>query len=652
MIYVKYSYLYIKIKNTIRMKRFAWIIGLLLCTICTVQAKERVIERPPFLAWNSPSIEFDKIVINDTATTVYVKAFYRPKYWIKIATGSFLKDNNGVLYPIRKGIGITLDKEFWMPDSGKAEFQLLFPPIQSNATSLDFSEGDFDGAYKIWGIQLDKKAFNKAKLPKEIKIAKNNTKAPLPEPIAKYEKAILKGRILDFAVGMPNEGEIYSLDLIKGNGRENSIKIQDDGTFYYETNILSVTSYMLSLPMGRASFLLAPGETTSIVINLRETARKQSHLRQEEKSHGKEVYYGGYLAGLQQELADYDEPIFNLMGNSNEEHQQIMKEINGKTPAEYKAYLLARLPECKKQIMQSKRSYAYKELANIDLELTTSLMIMDTERCLKSAHIIANDLKAEDVRKYYSDTRIEIPEGYYESLKDFATILSPKACYSKRYNEFVTLANNTNILDILGESADYLAQNMKTSRLGALIKEFQPLTEEQKADVATMPQAYSEAILAANDVLLKKIEINKKKTGFTINEAGEVADEDLFPSIISKFRGHTLLVDFWATWCGPCRMANKAMIPMKEELKDKDIIYIYITGETSPMGTWQNMIPDIHGEHFRVTNKQWSYLMQNFNIRGVPTYFVIDREGNITHRESGFSGAENMKKKLMQALEK
>ena len=52
------------------MKRFAWIIGLIFCTICTIQAKDRVIERPPFLAWSSNSIEIDKIVMSDTVTTV------------------------------------------------------------------------------------------------------------------------------------------------------------------------------------------------------------------------------------------------------------------------------------------------------------------------------------------------------------------------------------------------------------------------------------------------------------------------------------------------------------------------------------------------------------------------------------------------------
>ena len=75
------------------MKRFALMISLLVSILCMAQAKDRIVERPPFLAQSSSSIEVDKIVMSDTVTTVYIKAFYRPKYWIKIATGSVLKDN-------------------------------------------------------------------------------------------------------------------------------------------------------------------------------------------------------------------------------------------------------------------------------------------------------------------------------------------------------------------------------------------------------------------------------------------------------------------------------------------------------------------------------------------------------------------------------
>lgn len=111
---------------------------------------------------------------------------------------------------------------------------------------------------------------------------------------------------------------------------------------------------------GTIEYLLAPGETTSIVINLRENARKQSHLRQAEKPYGKEVYYGGYLAGLQQELADNPMSFSFTEGNSYEDYQQQIKQLNGKTAEEYKAQILARLPEFKNKSCSRKAALPIK----------------------------------------------------------------------------------------------------------------------------------------------------------------------------------------------------------------------------------------------------------------------------------------------------
>ena len=92
------------------------------------------------------------------------------------------------------------------------------------------------------------------------------------------------------------------------------------------------------------------------------------------------------------------------------------------------------------------------------------------------------------------------------------------------------------------------------------------------------------------------------------------------------------------------------MKPMKEAWADKDIVYLFIAGENSPKETWENMISDIHGEHYRLTNAQWAYINKQFSIQGVPTYMIIDKEGGIKNKFTGFPGVDTVKKQLLELL--
>lgn len=631
------------------MKIFTWIVGLILCTVCTVQAKDRVIERPPFLAWSSNSIEIDKIVMSDTATTLYVKAFYRPKYWIKIATGSFLKDNNGTLYPIRKGIGITLEKEFWMPESGEAEFQLLFPPIPKDATSLDFSEGDFDGAYKIWGIQLNEKGFRKSPLPEDAINNKINKKAQLPAPELIYGKTILTGKVLDFKKDMPASGRLQLNDPVRWLDFSEEVTINEDGTFQIQTDVITVTPAILVFPFAQIPCLLAPGKESSVIINTAECTRQQSHLRKDDKPYGKKAYYSGYLAELQQELADNAIPT-NLVNSP----KKIVDEVIGKDLNGIKGYFMEKRNDIRKQIEKTSLSPAAKEILKANTDITTAIGLLMGKDILKRAHVVEQKMNQEQAKEYYMNTRIEFPDNYFNVLKELA-LNTPADLYAPEYAYGTGIFSSQKELmeQYLGTNQGILFQMMEAHRCYRSIEGFTPLTAQEIAKLESLPSpAYKDMLTELNKKLLKKIELNKQKTGYKINEIGEAGNEELFSAIISRFKGHVLLVDFWATWCGPCRTANKAMIPLKEELKDKDILYLYVAGENSPKDTWKNMIPDIHGEHFRLTSHQWKYLTDKFNIQGVPTYFIIDRKGNTVYQQTGFPGADTIKKKLTEALDK
>jgi len=95
---------------------------------------------------------------------------------------------------------------------------------------------------------------------------------------------------------------------------------------------------------------------------------------------------------------------------------------------------------------------------------------------------------------------------------------------------------------------------------------------------------------------------------------------------VARYKGQPVLVDFWATWCGPCRMAMKTIEPLKKELWGK-CAFVYVTSPTSPQATWSKMVPGIHGDHFYVSEKQWGTLMKQFQVQGIPAYIVVDSKG-------------------------
>jgi thiol-disulfide isomerase/thioredoxin len=128
---------------------------------------------------------------------------------------------------------------------------------------------------------------------------------------------------------------------------------------------------------------------------------------------------------------------------------------------------------------------------------------------------------------------------------------------------------------------------------------------------------------------------------------GKVAPEVLCLNIdgdkedkLSNYKGKVVVLDIWATWCGPC----KAMIPhereMNEKLKGKDFAFISISGddtnETLTSFLEKEKMPWVHWFADR------KGILKDWNIRFYPTMYILDHKGVI--RAKGLRGEELEKK--------
>lgn len=127
----------------------------------------------------------------------------------------------------------------------------------------------------------------------------------------------------------------------------------------------------------------------------------------------------------------------------------------------------------------------------------------------------------------------------------------------------------------------------------------------------------------------------------------DVTGDKLIEHIAAQHPGKAVFFDLWATWCGPCKIGIAGMEPLKKELKNQDIVFVYLTNETSPIDEWKKQVANIPGLHYRVTDDIWKQIP---NITGIPQYYLYDRNGHRQWEQTGYD--EEVLKDIKQQIEK
>jgi peroxiredoxin len=125
------------------------------------------------------------------------------------------------------------------------------------------------------------------------------------------------------------------------------------------------------------------------------------------------------------------------------------------------------------------------------------------------------------------------------------------------------------------------------------------------------------------------------------------------PVKLSDFRGKYVLLDFWASWCGPCRQENPVVVKAFNKYKDKNFTVLSVSlDQPGKKDQWLAAIKKdgLEGWTHVSDLKYWSNaVVALYGVRGVPTNFLIDPAGKIVGRNLR---GELLEQKLAALLDK
>jgi len=135
---------------------------------------------------------------------------------------------------------------------------------------------------------------------------------------------------------------------------------------------------------------------------------------------------------------------------------------------------------------------------------------------------------------------------------------------------------------------------------------------------------------------------------FSLPLVANAPSADIQKLDLSQYKGKAVILDFWATWCGPCQAQSPVLDRMAHRYQDRGLAVVGIDTSDAP-GAAARWIA-AHGITYPIAYDDEGDAARLYGVNNLPTLVILSREGKVVAVREGFTGASELESLLQRVL--